>query len=138
MVLAGDASALGPLALTHGLLAGARVIAKGSKYEPLAPCLFIRELIRHGINAPSLVFLDTSDPDSTAHLTRLIEHTQQSVVYGSDDTLKAIYGQADISMTHKKIGFWSGRSGIVILDDADPTEAARIVLHSTAEDRGNR
>jgi hypothetical protein len=138
VVLAGDASALGPLALAHMMLGGARTVAKGSRFEPLAPVLFLRRLIELGLQVPDLLFIDTAQPDATALTARLIANTQQSVVYGSDATLKAIYGSAEVPMTHKRIAFLSGRSGAIVLDDADPDAAAAIVLRGVAEDRGNR
>jgi len=138
MVLAGDATAVGPLALAHSMLAGARVIAKGSRYEPLAPCLFIQELIRCGLETPNLIFVDTAQAEALETMAPLFRHTRQSVVYGSDSTIDRIYRSAEISVAHKKIGFWSGRSGVVVLDDADPDLTAQVILTGTAEDRGNR
>ncbi|MFZ5965184.1 aldehyde dehydrogenase family protein [Thalassococcus sp. BH17M4-6] len=138
LVLAGDASALGPLALSHMLLSGSRTIAKGSKYEPLAPTLFLRRLMEYGLQVPDLLYIDTAAEDATTLTARLIGNTAQSVIYGADATLQTIYGSAEVAMTHKKIAFLSGRSGAVVLDDADPETAARIVLKGVAEDRGNR
>ena len=138
LVLAGDASALGPLALSHMMLSGSRTIAKGSKYEPFAPVLFLRKAMEYGLQVPDLLYIDTGAEDATALTAKLIGNTAQSVIYGADATLQTIYGSSDVALTHKKIAFLSGRSGAIVLDDANPDLAAEVVLKGVAEDRGNR
>lgn len=138
LVLAGDATAVGPLALAHSVLAGARTVVKGSRYEPLAPYLFLRALQARGLPVPQLLFFDSSSDVGRGLLTRMLESTAQSVVYGADETIAAIYGRATMSAAHKKIGFWAGRSGVLVLPDADAAAAGRAIAIGTAEDRGNR
>lgn len=138
LVLAGDATAVGPLALAHSVIAGARTIAKGSRREPLAPYLFLRALAAEGVPVPQLLFFDSSSSEGHPLLATMLAATQQSVVYGADSTINAIYKGADVSPAHKTVGFWAGRSGVLVLPDADPVEAGRAIAIGTAEDRGNR
>lgn len=138
LVLAGDATAVGPLALAHSVIAGARTIAKGSRREPLAPYLFLRALAAEGVPVPQLVFFDSSTEDGHALLSSMLRGTQQSVVYGADSTINTIYRGSGISPAHKTVGFWAGRSGVLVLPDADPVAAGRAIAVGTAEDRGNR
>lgn len=138
LVLAGDATAVGPLAIAHSVLAGARTIVKGSRYEPLAPFLFIKALIAQGVAAPNLLFFDSSSETGAAQLRHLIENTKQSVIYGEDRTINTIYGRVQGDASHKKIGFWAGRSGVLVMSDADLPTAARCIAIGTGEDRGNR
>lgn len=138
LVLAGDATAVGPLALAHTVLAGARTVAKGSRFEPLAPYQFVRALVDRGIPAPQLLFFNGASDTGGALLTQMIENTAQSVIYGEDRTISSIYGQVAADAGHKKIGFWAGRSGVLVLPDADPALAGRCIAVGTGEDRGNR
>jgi Aldehyde dehydrogenase family len=138
LVLAGDATAVGPLALAHTVLAGARVVVKGSRFEPLAPYQFVRALAERGIPAPQLLFFNGASNTGGLLLTRMIENTAQSVIYGEDRTISSVYGQVATDAGHKKIGFWAGRSGVLVLPDADPVLAGRCIAVGTGEDRGNR
>ncbi len=138
MVLAGDEITLAPWTLSHAMLADATVIAKPSSIEPLSAHLFVRELIRRGARAPSLLAFDSSREADRAHVQRIITRADQSVVFGEDDTVRRIYGALPFLPRHKAIPYWSGRSGMVIYPDADVAAAAAAIIAGATEDRGNR
>jgi Aldehyde dehydrogenase family len=138
MVLAGDEVTLAPWTITHALLADASVIAKPSSIEPLSAFLFVRELIRRGARAPSLLAFDSNREDDRARVQRIITHADQSVVFGEDDTIRRIYGALPFLPRHKAIPYWSGRSGSVVYPDADVDLVASAVIAGATEDRGNR
>lgn len=138
IVLAGDEVGLGPWTMTHALLAGARAIVKPSAVEPLATFLFARALLERGVSAcPSLLYI-ASDAAGRETLTRLVAATHQAVVFGEDDTIHSIYGGLPFTPAHKPLAYWSGRSGAIVLPDADLDAAAEAVVRGATEDRGNR
>ncbi|MFL5345048.1 MAG: aldehyde dehydrogenase family protein [Hyalangium sp.] len=139
LVLAGDEVTLAPWALAHAVLAGARVIAKPSNAEPLSAFLFVRALLEQGLKGgPNLLYLDSSSEEDRAAMQRLVSSTEQSVVFGEDATVQAIYGPLAFRPNHKAIPYWSGRSGAIILPDADLAAAARDLIAGMTMDRGNR
>jgi len=138
LILAGDATALAPMALSNALLAGTRCVVKGSSVEPLAPFLFLKAVLSKGIQAPQLLFLNSTSEEERQWVLELINKTQQSVIYGEDQTVERIYQAASPGPAHKTISYWSGRSGVLVLADADIRVAARCIVQGVGEDRGNR
>jgi hypothetical protein len=138
VILAGDSSALPAWALSHVLLANAAAVVKASGVEPLSTFRFIEALLKQGLVVPQLIHLQSGSDEHQALIRKAISSTAQSVVYGEDQTIETIYGPMPRSAAHKEIPYWSGRSGTVVLADADLAQAARAIVEGATEDRGNR
>ena len=137
LIMAGDASSVAPMALIPAVLAGARTVAKASSADPMPPFLFLQALLKRGIDVPQLLYLNSASEHDRELIRMMIKECEQSVVYGEDRTVEGIYAPIGLSRAHKAIGFWSGRSGIIVRPDADLELAARCILEGTDE-RGNR
>jgi acyl-CoA reductase-like NAD-dependent aldehyde dehydrogenase len=137
MILAGDSSALAAWALGQALLSGNPLIVKPSNVEPLSAFLFTQAVVQKGIQAPNLLFLDSSTEDEREMIRKIISYCGQSVIYGEDATVNAIYGSTKLSPAHRMIPYWSGRSGAIIFHDADLKQAAKCIIHGASLDRGN-
>ncbi len=138
LVLAGDSTALAALAMGTALLSGARLVVKGSAAEPVSAYLFAKAAIEHGLSVPNLLFFDTSLAADRGLIASISKAVDQSVVYGEDRTIFAFQRMLNDNATHKLIPYWTGRSGVVVLPDADVALAARQIVHGATEDRGNR
>ena len=139
VILAGDNIVLGPCALAHLMIAGgSSAIVKASSVEPLSPFLFLKALLDRGLPVPSLLYFDTSNEAERALIRQAVSSCAQSVIYGDDSTVDAVYGGLTRSAVHKVIAFGTGRSGVIVLPDADLEVAARCIVHGASEDRGNR
>lgn len=138
VVLAGDSTSLAAVALTHALLAGGNAVVKGSSAEPLSPFRFVQAVAERGVPNLQLLFFDSSLDQERQLLRSILSQTAQSVVYGEDRTVAAIYGPLAANPAHKAVPYWSGRSGAIVLADADLEQAARAVVYGLHEDRGNR
>jgi hypothetical protein len=137
MILAGDSTSLTAWALGQALLSGSPLIVKPSNVEPLSALLFTRAVIDQGIRAPNLLFLDSSAEPERELIRKAIVHCGQSVIYGEDATVSAVYAGLAQPPAHKSIPYWSGRSGAIVLPDADLETAARGIVRGAALDRGN-
>ena len=138
MVLAGDELTLAPWTLSHAVLAGSAIVAKPSSIEPLSAFLFCDALIRRGVQGVNLLALDSTDPTDRLRVRELITNTDQSVVFGEDQTIARVYGDLAFMASHKPIPYWSGRSGAVVYPDCDVDLVARSIIAGATEDRGNR
>jgi hypothetical protein len=137
VILAGDYTSLTAWSLGQGLLSGSPLIVKPSNVEPLSALLFTRAVIDQGIRAPNLLFLDSSEESEREMIRKAILHCGQSVIYGEDATVSAVYSGLALLPAHKAIPYWSGRSGALVLPDADLEAAARDIVRGAALDRGN-
>ncbi|WP_069159769.1 aldehyde dehydrogenase family protein [Nocardia altamirensis] len=137
MILAGDSTSLTAWALGQALLSGNPLVVKPSTVEPLSAYRFVHAVLSAGLDAPNLVLLDSSDLAERHLIERAIRACGQSVIYGEDTTVHSVYHSIDLPPQHRKIAFWTGRSGAIVYPDADITAAARDLVHGTAADRGN-
>jgi aldehyde dehydrogenase (NAD+) len=137
-VLAGDEIAIAPWNIAHALLAGSSAIVKPSKIEPLGAYLFSRALIAEGLEPPALLYISRDSEGEKDLLGQLIEHTQQSVIFGEDHTVDAICGPFGYRADHKSLVYLTGRSGAVVYPDADVELAAEMIIRGATDDRGNR
>ncbi len=138
IILAGDEISLAPWAITHALLANANAIIKPSSSEPLSACLFVKSLLEKGISVPNLLYINGSSEDGKDSVRKIISSVERSVVFGEDATINLVYDNLKLSPSHKSIKYWSGRSGAIILEDADLEKAAFGIIKGATEDRGNR
>lgn len=136
LVLAGDAVTLGPWTVACAAIAGAPAVAKPSNVEPLSTYRFCRALLDRGIDAVSLVHLDSAS--DAGLVRRMIASLPQSVVFGEDATIAAVYGEHGLPPPHRAFPYWTGRSAAIVFDDADLPLAARVIVEGAMEDRGNR
>ncbi len=137
MLLAGDSSALTAWALGQALVSGCPLLVKPSNVEPLSAFLFCRAVLDKGVRAPNLLFLDSSVEAERDLIRKALQGSAQSVVYGEDATVLAVYGSFPLSPMHKPIPYWTGRSGALVLPDADLSLAARCIIVGATLDRGN-
>jgi acyl-CoA reductase-like NAD-dependent aldehyde dehydrogenase len=103
----------------------------------LSAARFAAAMIAEGLPCPSLLHFDSTSDADTRMLRHLIAQTDQSVVFGEDRTVRALY-EVPVAPPHKPIPHWSGRSGALLLPDADLELAVRSIVHGATEDRGNR
>lgn len=138
ILLAGDDFGLAPWVLAHALLANARMIVKPSSMEPLSAFLFAKAAAEKGLSIPALIFLDTSSEQDVAAISELVARSSQSVVFGEDRTVETVYRRAAVLPPHRAIPYWSGRSGALVLPDADLRVAAEAIVSGAILDRGNK
>lgn len=137
IVLAGNDFVVAPFVLIQALLAEARVVVKASGADPLTPYRFVRALVDEGASATQLLFIDGSGQGGAGQVRTLLEGTEQSVVFGEDATVHAVYDNLGPGMhAHKKIPYWTGRSGVIVHDDADLGAAARCIVESATWNSG--
>jgi acyl-CoA reductase-like NAD-dependent aldehyde dehydrogenase len=126
-----------PMMLVHALLAESPIVIKTSGVDPFTPYLFVKALVREGIKTPQLLHLESGTQHGPAQIGRLIQNTGQSMVFGEDATLDKVYDSLPAGHhNHKKIPFWTGRSGTIVLDDADLPFAAQCVIESAIWNSG--
>lgn len=137
-VLAGDEIAIAPWNIAEALLAGSRAVIKPSTIEPLSAYLFSRALIEEGLEPPALLYISRDGDGQQDMLGRLLENTQQSVIFGEDHTIGAICGPLGYRADHKSLVYLTGRSGAIVYPDADVQLTAEMVISGATDDRGNR
>lgn len=137
-VLAGDEITIAPWNIAQALLAGTSSIVKPSKIEPLSAYLFSRALIAEGLVPPALLYISRDSEGEKDLVGRLIEQTQQSVIFGEDHTIDAICGPLGYRAGHKSLVYLTGRSGAIVYPDADVELAAELIIRGATDDRGNR
>jgi len=136
VVLAGNDFVIAPHLLTHALLAECRLVIKASGADPFTPFLFLRALHEEGITTPQLLYMDSSTEIGRKQVATLLHNTEQSLVIGEDATVAAVYDNASLSAIHRKIPHWTGRSGMVIYDDADIAFAAQCAIEGATFNSG--
>lgn len=128
IILAGNDFVQAPIVIANTVIADARCIVKPSGIDPIPPFLFCKALLEHGCESPNVLYLDSSSERDRGLVRRAIENTEQSLVFGEDKTVAAVYGALSTRAGHKELPFWSGRSGAIVLADADLELAADTIL----------
>jgi len=123
-VLAGNEFMQAPWVITNALLAGAPAIVKPSGVDPCPPFWFTSALLAHGIASIQLLYLDSSTPAGRQQVRTALTATGQSVVFGEDATIAAVYDGCPGLHRHKAIPFWTGRAAAIVYGDADLAAAS--------------
>lgn len=137
-ILAGDEISIAPWNIAQALLAGTKAIIKPSRIEPLSAFLFTKALIAQGIQPPALLYISRDSEEEQNMVSTLIKQTQQSVMYGEDNTVNTICQPFGFRADHKYLSYLTGRSGAVVYPDADINVAAQAIIRGASDDRGNR
>lgn len=137
-ILAGDEISIAPWNIAQALLAGTKAIVKPSRIEPLSAFLFTKALIAQGIAPPALLYISRDSEEEQNLVSTLIKQTQQSVMYGEDNTVNTICQPFGFRADHKYLAYLTGRSGAVVYPDADINVAAEAIIRGASDDRGNR
>jgi acyl-CoA reductase-like NAD-dependent aldehyde dehydrogenase len=137
-ILAGDEISIAPWNIAQALLAGTKAIVKPSRIEPLSAFLFAKALIAEGIQPPALLYISRDSEEEQGLVGTLIKQTQQSVMYGEDNTVNTICQPFGFRPNHKYMTYLTGRSGAVVYPDADLNLAAEMIIRGASDDRGNR
>lgn len=138
IILAGDDATLAPWVIAHILLAGTCSVIKASTAEPLSAFLFVKAISEQGLQTPPLLYLQSSSNIDREYIFRLIKWSNQSVVFGEDKTIQTVHLNSQPNPQHKMIAYWTGRSGAIVLDDANLHLAAHSIVYGTIMDRGNK
>lgn len=137
-ILAGDEISIAPWNIAQALLAGTKAIVKPSRIEPLSAFLFTKALVAQGIAPPALLYISRDSEEEQNLVSTLIKQTQQSVMYGEDNTVNTICQPFGFRPDHKYLAYLTGRSGAVVYPDADINVAAEAIIRGASDDRGNR
>jgi hypothetical protein len=120
IVQAGQLAAYKAMMVTHGILAGGHnVIIKTTTHEPLSTYLFARACLERRLSVPQIVHVNAQRPENRNALERAIFQCKQSICFGEDETIGRMYGGARWDPDHRVAPFWTGRSGAIVLPDAD-------------------
>ncbi|BBP00476.1 hypothetical protein SFSGTM_11840 [Sulfuriferula nivalis] len=137
-ILAGDEISIAPWNIAQALLAGTKAVVKPSRIEPLSAFLFTKALIAEGVQPPALLYISRDSDEEQCFVGTLIKQTQQSVMYGEDNTVNTICQPFGFRAEHKYLAYLTGRSGAVVYPDADVNLAAEMIIRGACDDRGNR
>lgn len=137
-ILAGDEISIAPWNIAQALLAGTKAIVKPSRIEPLSAFLFTKALIAEGIAPPALLYISRDSEQEQGLVGTLIKQTEQSVMYGEDNTVNTICQPFGFRPDHKYLAYLTGRSGAIVYPDADVKLAAEMIIRGACDDRGNR